>query len=268
MDLKQVQAAAEEIAKSAAEVLMRYFEGTVAMYTKSSKVDIVTEADRLSEQVIVAELTKLYPDHHIVGEEGGGMGAPIEEASYRWYVDPLDGTTNFANNIPVFCVSMGLTDTEMNPLVGVVYNPVTNELFSASKGNGTTLNGKPVHVSQKDELITCVLASGFPYDKYTDPNNNLDRWGKFLVQTRGLRRMGSAAIDCCYVAAGRFDGYWEAKLYPWDVLAGMLCVTEAGGTVTNYDGENPPEMILGRRVVISNGKIHQQMLDIINDTSV
>ncbi|PJF22332.1 MAG: inositol monophosphatase [Phototrophicales bacterium] len=264
MDLQSIQTTAEDIAKSAADVLMRYYHSGVSMHTKSSKVDIVTEADQLSEAVIVEALTTIYPDHHIVGEEGGGMGAPIEEATYHWYVDPLDGTTNFANHIPMFCVSMAMTDAEMNPLVGVVYNPVSGELFSAVKGGGATLNGQPIHVSEKDELTACVLASGFPYDKYTDPDNNLDLWGKFLVRTRGLRRMGSAALDCCYVAAGRFDAYWEAKVYPWDVLAGMLCVTEAGGTVSDYRGDNPPCMVMGRRVVVSNGKIHDAMLQVIN----
>src|SRR5690606_14541959 len=162
-------------------------------------VDVVTEADSASEALIVERLQAEFPDHHIVGEEGGGQGAKIDGAAYRWYVDPIDGTTNFANHIPMFSVSLALSDAQMNPLVGVIFSPAPQDLFSASKGNGATLNGNRLHVSEKNTLRECVVASGFPYDKYTSSENNLREWGAFLVQTRGLRRFGSAALDCAYV---------------------------------------------------------------------
>lgn len=263
LDLSVVRAAAEAIARKVGDgVLMRYFREGFAVMTKSTAVDVVTEADKAAEDVIVSDLTDRFPEHHIVGEEGGGMGAPVETAAYRWYVDPIDGTTNFANHIPFFSVSLALTDAQMNPLVGAVYHPAAGEMFSAAKGDGATRNGERLHVSEKTELISCVLASGFPYDKYTDPANNLDQWGRFLVKTRGLRRLGSAALDCCFVAAGRLDGYWESKLYPWDVMAGMLCVTEAGGRVTDYGG-GPVDLTNDRRVVASNGHIHDAMIAVL-----
>jgi myo-inositol-1(or 4)-monophosphatase len=265
-NLTDIRHIAETIAREAGDIVMNYYGTGFKQATKATQIDIVTEADEASEKHIVHRLTTTYPDHHIVGEEGGGMGAPRAEAAYRWYVDPVDGTTNFANGIPVFAISLALTDADMNPLVGVVYNPAQDELFSAAKAHGATRNGERIYVSDKAVLQQCVLASGFPYDKYTDSENNLDRWGKFLVRTRGLRRMGAAALDCCYVAAGRFDGYWEAKVHPWDVLAGILCVTEAGGTISNYHGETPPGFVTEGRVVVSNGHIHQQMLDVLAGT--
>jgi myo-inositol-1(or 4)-monophosphatase len=236
MDFNTIHDTATHIAHQSGDVLLRYFNQPHQENTKITAVDIVTEADTESEALIVAALRAAFPDHHIVGEEGGGMGAPAETAEYFWYVDPLDGTTNYANHLPIFSVSLALAGRDGRPLVGVVYNPVSGELFSAVRGQGATLNGKPLHVSAKDTLRNSVLASGFPYDKATDPDNNLNRWSAFLVRTRGLRRFGSAAIDLCYVAAGKFDGYWESKLNPWDALAGMLCVTEAGGKLSDYQG--------------------------------
>lgn len=262
-DLFHARDTAVQIARDAAAILLHYFEGPLNETTKKSPYDIVTEADQEAEKLISAALQTHFPDHHIVGEEGGGMGRAIEDAEYRWYVDPLDGTTNFANRIPMFCVSIALTDRAMQPLVGVVYNPVHQELFVAVRGQGATLNGKPIHVTKATELSQCVLASGFPYDKYTSEENNLKEWGRFLVCTRGLRRMGAAALDLAFVAAGRFDGYWEQKLNPWDCLAGMLCVTEAGGTVTDYTGGTPETMASAGKLVASNTHIHQQMLDVL-----
>lgn len=260
-----IQQTATQIAQEAGAILLDYFHKPHNEFIKGGLYDVVTDADRASETMIVQALTTAFPDHHIVGEEGGGTGAPIADAVYRWYVDPLDGTVNYANHIPVFAVSMALTGADMRPLVGVVYDPNRDELFSATVGAGATLNGTPIHVSQKAQLQTCVLASGFPYDKYTNPDNNLEQWGRFLVRSRGLRRMGSAAVDLCYVAAGRFDGYWEAKLNPWDCLAGILCITEAGGTVTDYQGGQGDVVYSGGRIVASNGRIHEQMVQILAD---
>jgi myo-inositol-1(or 4)-monophosphatase len=196
-----------------------------------------------------------------VAEEGGGSGASAEEAEYFWYIDPVDGTTNFANNIPYFAVSIAMADRHMNPLVGVVLNPVYNELFSAARGYGATLNGKTLHVSSAETLNKSILCTGFPYSRVTNPDNNLNRWANFLPRVRDLRRFGSAALDLCFVAAGRFDGYWESWLNPWDCMAGMICVLEAGGTITDYSGGT--KNLNGSQLVVSNGRIHAQMLDVI-----
>lgn len=254
-----------EIARRAADVVMDRYSGPLEQTVKGSPYDIVTEADKASEAVIVRDLQAAYPDHHIVGEEGGGMGADYATAPYRWYVDPIDGTTNFANHIPMFAISIAVTDRDSVPLAGVVYNPASGELYAAAQGHGATLNGQPIHVSGATDLRQCVLASGFAYDKYTDPDNNVAEWGAFLVRTRGLRRFGSAALDLCYVAAGRFDGYWEQKLSPWDCMAGLLMVREAGGQVSDYAGNPAPTEYLKGRVVASNGHVHQAMLDVIAD---
>ncbi len=263
LNLVDALATAREIAEEAGREVMRFWHNGFSQSTKSSAVDVVTEADQAVEVLIVKRLLAAFPQHHIIGEEGGGAGVPIEKAEYHWYVDPIDGTTNFANHIPVFAISLALTDADMNPLVGVVYNPVNGELFCAVKGGGATLNDVQICVSSDETLITCVLGSGFPYDKYTSPENNLNEWSRFLVRTRGLRRMGSAALDCCYVACGRFDGYWEQKVKPYDVLAGLLCVTEAGGTVSDYHGNDTPGFLNGGRVVVSNGRIHAEMVRVL-----
>lgn len=252
-----------EIAMAAGNVLLRHFETPVEQQTKSSNIDLVTAADTASEQTIVAALSERYPDHHIVGEEGGSMGAAADSAHYHWYVDPLDGTTNFASRVPHFSVSIALTDAQRVPLVGVVYEPTRDELFAAYRGGGATLNGQPISVSQTEQLIQAVVVSGFGYDKATNPDNNLKQWGDFLVRTRGIRRFGSAALDFCYVAAGRFDGYWERSLNPWDALAGMLIVQEAGGRVTDYTGGASPQTGYDGRFLASNGLLHQAMLGVL-----
>ena len=267
LDLLEIKTIAEDIAMQAAERLMEHFGGHLDQLTKATVFDVVTQADQEAEAVIVSELTRHFPQHHIVGEEGGGMGAPIESAEYRWYVDPLDGTSNFANAIPVFSVSIALTDHTMQPLIGVVYDPTRKEMFAAIAGNGTTLNDEPVRVSVATALESGIFASGFPYDKATNPDNNLKQWSAFVTRTRGMRRMGSAALDLCYVAAGRFDGYWEINLNPWDCLAGGLCVREAGGIVSDYAGNESPEIFSGKRIVASNGKLHPLMLSLLNNPS-
>ncbi|MCB9451292.1 MAG: inositol monophosphatase [Anaerolineaceae bacterium] len=265
MQLKLIQETTEAIARQAGAILLHYFDQPHQENTKMTNIDMVTEADTAAEAVIVAALREAFPDHHIVGEEGGGMGAPAETADYFWYVDPLDGTTNYANNLPIFSVSMALAGRDAHPLVGVVYNPVADEMFSAVRGGGATLNGRPLQVSTKPTLQASLLGSGFPYDKATDPDNNLNRWGAFLVRSRGLRRLGSAALDMCYVASGRFDGYWEGKMNRWDFLAGMLCVLEAGGRVTDYSGGEGDTLMSGKQVLASNGLIHDQMLAVIRE---
>ncbi|MCL4253139.1 MAG: inositol monophosphatase [Anaerolineae bacterium] len=261
LDLSAVLSTATTVARDAGKILMSHFERPLTITTKSSPYDVVTQADAEAEAFILKTVAQLYPDHHLIAEESGESGGT---GAYNWVIDPLDGTVNFAHSLPVFSVSIALTDAEMTPLVGVVYNPVADELFSAVKGGGAFLNDQPIRVSDTRTVGEALLASGFPYDKSTDPDNNLMQWGKFLIQARGLRRLGSAALDLCYVAAGRFDGYWEAKLKLWDFMAGLLIVQESGGTVTDYRGGVGLPMIRGARLVASNGHLHQQMIDILD----
>lgn len=260
LDLSTVLSTATTVARDAGKILMSYFERPLTIATKSSPYDVVTQADAQAEAFILNALAEAYPDHHRIAEESGESGAM---GAYHWVIDPLDGTVNFAHGLPVFSVSIALADDQMNPLVGVVYNPVADELFAAVKGGGAFLNDRPIRVSDTRTVGEALLASGFPYDKSTDPDNNLAQWGKFLIEARGLRRLGSAALDLCYVAMGRFDGYWEAKLKLWDFMAGILIVEEAGGTVTDYRGGVGLPMIRGARLVASNGHIHHQMLAIL-----
>lgn len=265
LDLLAIQANAVAIARQAGDVLRGYFDKPHTEGTKATSIDIVTEGDTASEALIVKALQAAYPEHHIVSEEGGGSGTAIESAAYRWYVDPLDGTTNFANNIPFFSISLALTDTQRRPLVGVVYNPITDELFTAAQGQGAFLNGRRLQVSQTNSLGKSVLVSGFPYDKATNADNNLREWAAFLVQVRGIRRMGSVALELGYVAASRFDGLWEQRLNSWDVLAGLLCVQEAGGRISDYQGE-ATQLYTGKQIVATNGHIHAEMLKILEET--
>jgi len=255
-----------DIALGAGNILLEGFEKPHEHTTKTGSIDIATEADKAAEEYIVGELLKHFSDHHIVGEEGGGQGAPIEEAEYLWFVDPIDGTTNYANHIPHFCTSIALTDTNRVPQVGVIYNPISDETYSAIRGQGATLNGQAIAVTHKEELIQCVLASGFGYDKARNPNNNAKQWADFLVKTRGVRRFGSAALDFAYVASGRFDGYWERSLNPWDVMAGVLLVEEAGGKVTDYRGGDQPQFDEDGRYIASNGHIHEAMIQVIAES--
>lgn len=266
MDTAQILQHATRIAREAGQMLLQYSQQGVSRETKSTTIDIVTEADRKTEAYVNREIERLYPAHHIVGEEEGDRGADASEADFVWYVDPLDGTTNYASEIPHYCVSLALTDANRQPLVGVVYEPTRDELYSAVKGDGAHLNGEALAVSTADDLLQCVVASGFAYDKHTNPDNNIAQWQAFMLKTRGIRRIGSAALDLAYVAAGRFDGYWERSLNPWDALAGMLLVQEAGGIVTDYEGGNQPQWTADGRYVASNGHIHEAMLAVIRES--
>ncbi len=224
-------------------------------------VDLVTEADRASEAFIVESLERAFPSHHIHGEEGGGKGAPKATAAYHWYIDPLDGTTNFAHGLPQYSVSIALVGPE-GMLLGVVYDPVRDERFSAARGMGAHLNGAPIHVSQTPKLAQALVATGFPYNRWTAEDDNTAEWRRFMKRTQGVRRLGSAALDLCYVAMGRLDLFWEKHLSPWDVLGGALIVEEAGGRVTDFDGGRPEPEHLGARVVATNGLIHGEALEV------
>jgi len=219
--------------------------------------NLVTEVDRASEEVIIDVLRKAYPGCDILAEESGpaAQGSP-----FRWIVDPLDGTTNYAHGFPWFAVSIAL-ETEGKVRVGVIYHPMMNELFTAVLGEGARLNGRVISVSRRRPLGECLLATGFPYDRTRTNENNFRNFIEFQLAARGVRRAGAAALDLAYVAAGRLDGYWECKLHPWDVAAGKLLVEEAGGSVTNHAGE--PYVLTDHRILASNGLVHREMLEIL-----
>jgi myo-inositol-1(or 4)-monophosphatase len=218
-------------------------------------VDLVTEADRASERLIVEKLRETFPNHGIYGEEGTRARL---DAEYRWYVDPLDGTTNFAHGFPYFCVSLGLErrrpglrpDEDGEIIAGVIYQPVHNELFVAEKGSGAYLNGRKLQVSKTAQLQEALLATGFPSHKRHE-NPNIHFYQQLTLRSHGVRRAGAAALDLAYTAAGRFDAYWEFNLNPWDTAAGALMVTEAGGTMTGFEGA--PFKLDSREILATNG---------------
>lgn len=266
LDLQAACATAQTLAKQAGALLREALELPLTIDYKAA-TDMVTQFDRQSEALIVAGIRAAYPDHAIVGEEGGGTGQstapePTAPEPFCWYIDPLDGTTNFTHRLPHFAVSIGLAGADGAPVVGVVYNPSRDECFSAIKGGGAWLNGKSIHVSAVDQIEQALLVGGFPYDKWSSADNNSEEWNSFLLRTQGLLCSGSAALDLSYVAAGRVEGFWEPRLHPWDVMAGMLIVTEAGGRVSNYRGLMDG-VYEGQRIVASNGLIHERMLTII-----
>jgi myo-inositol-1(or 4)-monophosphatase len=217
------------------------------------EVDLVTETDKRSEAIVVSRLRREFPDHRIVAEEGssGAAGA----SRYEWHVDPLDGTTNFAHGYPCFAVSIGLLE-DGKPLVGVVFNPVSDELFSAARGEGAFLNQKPIHVSDIKKLATSLVSTGFPTHNRAS-NLNIHYYWQFTLRSHGVRRDGSAALDLCSVACGRFDAFWEFGLNSWDTAAGILMITEAGGAVTDLRGAwyRPG----GPELLVTNGHIHAEM---------
>lgn len=254
------------IIMDAGNILLRGYHDSTQEITKTSAIDIVTETDRESEVFIIGALMRHFPSHHIVGEEGGGAGADKASAPYRWYVDPIDGTVNFAHRIPHFCISIALAGADDVPVLGMIYDPMRDELYSAYAGGGATMNHERLQVSQRQSLGESVLASGFGYDKHTTPDNNLAQWGAFVKQVRGVRRMGSAALDFAYIASGRYDGYWERSLNPWDAMAGIVLVREAGGRVTDYRGGERPQDDPRGRYTVSNGRIHDAMLAVLHET--
>lgn len=262
MDLQAVRAAVESIAREAGAAVMAFYDQPHQEITKSNIYDVVTEGDQASEAVIVRRLRETFPQYPIFSEEGGGGGDSIA-ADFAWYVDPVDGTTNFANNIPFFSVSIALAARDLTPVVGVVYNPVYGELFSAARGFGADFNGRAMHVSRQADLSRSVLSSGFPYQRHSLADNNLPQWQAMLMEARDLRRFGSAALDLAFVAAGRLDGFWEKHIHSWDCLAGLLMVQEAGGRTTDYDGGSA-QLYTGAAIVATNGLIHDRVLEVLN----
>jgi len=220
-------------------------------------VNLVTEADRLSEDAIIKIIRKDFPEHDILTEESIGYE---KESDYKWIIDPLDGTTNYAHGFPVYCISIAL-EKEGEIILGVVYNPVLDELFVAEKNKGAFLNGKKIQVSTQRELSRSLLATGFPYDIRESRVNNLDHFENFALKAQAIRRAGAAALDLCYLAKGIFDGFWELKLSPWDTAAGSLMVKEAGGKVTDFSGKR--FSIYQKNILATNGKIHTQMMNVL-----
>ncbi|HTZ95670.1 MAG TPA: inositol monophosphatase family protein [Terriglobales bacterium] len=240
------------IAREAGALLMENFQQNVKVEYKG-EADLVTIADRKSEALIRERIRQQWPTHDILGEEGGLQDTGSD---YRWYVDPLDGTTNFAHGFPVFCVSMAL-EYKGEVIAGVVFDPTRDELFAAEKGSGARLNDRPIHVSKTTNLAECLVATGFPSHK-RHKNPNIFFYHHITLRTHGVRRAGSAALDLCYVACGRFDAFWEFKLNPWDTAAGVLLVEEAGGKVTDFAGG--PFQLNSKETLASNRLVHSALL--------
>lgn len=247
-----------ETARDAGHILLEKFGRTIDIQ-KKGEINLVTEADLASEALIIERIKSYYPKHAILAEEAGEAVVMGSENSWKWIIDPLDGTTNYAHGYPCFCVTIAL-EHEGEIVIGVTYDPTRNELFAAEKGQGATLNGKTVRVSKTDKLGDSLIVTGFPYFFKSTPNFE-HHLTEFLKAARGVRRDGSAAIDMAYVACGRFDGFWEEGLNPWDVAAGKLLIEEAGGQLSYYDGS--PFSIYKPPILASNGRIHSQMLDVL-----
>jgi myo-inositol-1(or 4)-monophosphatase len=249
-----------EAAEAGAEQLRKYFGQSYQISNKEGLNNLVTEADHASERVIVETIRRYFSDHSILGEEGGALQ---NAGSFKWIIDPIDGTINFANNIPICCVSIGV-EHEGKMVAGVVFNPFMHELFIAEKGKGATLNGSKIYVSTQPQVEKSCLVTGFPYTYLDQPNGPLEVFERLIRKGIPVRRLGSAAIDLCWVAAGRFDGFYEHHLQPWDSAAGFLIVEEAGGKVTNFEGKefSPYQP----KIVATNGVIHNELLQWIQGT--
>jgi myo-inositol-1(or 4)-monophosphatase len=251
--------AAVEISRNAGAILLSGFRSETTVVSYKSRTDLVTNKDKESEEYIVSAIRSKFSGHSIVAEEGSGKETDSE---FIWYVDPLDATNNYAHGIPFFCVSIGVySRVEKGIVCGAVFDPCHNEMFHAEKGKGAFCNGLPVKVSGISDLGIALLATGFPYAKDDMEKNNLKEFSRFLPGIQCIRRLGSAALDLCYVASGRVDGFWEPLLKSWDTAAGSLIVQEAGGTVTRYDGSKyDPEY---PQILASNGLLHNRMIEII-----
>lgn len=250
----------ELLARRSGELLLERMSQQRTIGFKSTDRDIVTDADRASEHWLVETIRDQYPDHAILGEEGTGDLSLLQQTGYTWVIDPLDGTVNYTQQLPFFCVSVGLLK-DGKPHAAAVYAPRLDEMYKACIGEGATLNNQAIQVSQTKTLQDAVIATGFPYDKHLSERDNLHNFALFTKKVRGIRRMGAAALDLCFVASGRLDGYWEEKLHPWDMAAGILIVQEAGGTVTNYSDQTP--RLEDGHIIASNGPLHTTMKELL-----
>jgi myo-inositol-1(or 4)-monophosphatase len=252
-------ATAIEAVLRAGEVQLARF-GQAMRVEKKGAIDLVTEIDIEVERGFRAMIAERFPDHEVLGEEFGSADDQAHVPRFCWVFDPIDGTTNYAHGLPIFCSSLAL-EVEGEPIVAAVYDPNRKELFTAERGKGAWLNGQPMRVSAAATVIDSLLVTGFHYDVQKDPGDVIALFGAFISRARAVRRLGSAALDLCYVAAARFDGFWEKKLQPWDVAGGALIVSEAGGQVTGMSGA--PYSSRGGSVLATNGRIHDEMLEII-----
>lgn len=249
----------ESLAREAGEILRAGFHQHNQIELKG-EIDLVTEIDRQSESFLLGAIADKFPTHRIISEETGGREG---SDGHVWYLDPLDGTTNFAHGLPIFSVSIGYGKVGA-PTLGVVFNPISAEMFSAEKGKGAWLNGSPIKAGSTTKLSRSLLVTGFPYDRFDNPDNNLTHFNKFTLQARGIRRLGSAALDLCNTACGRVDGYWEVRLEPWDLAAGTLIAREAGAVVSKIDGD--PDMLTAPySVLAANPGLYKEMLKVIGE---
>jgi myo-inositol-1(or 4)-monophosphatase len=261
-ELREALQLAQQLAREAGAIQRQRYETRLDVRSKSTSIDLVTEVDHACEELIVAGIRRHRPDDAILAEEGSGDDRV--GAEWRWIIDPLDGTVNFAHGYPRFCVSIGV-EHRGERSVGVVYDPLLDEEYCAVRGRGAMRNGRRIHVSERDALADALLATGFAYDVRKSARDNVDHFGSLVKRARALRRDGSAALDLCYVAAGRIDGYWELRLHPWDVAAGLLMVEEAGGRTSDTRGGSAPAS--GEEVVASNGRIHSELLAVLGEAS-
>ena len=259
--MKEILELAVSIALEVGKIQRDRYDEPHTIETKSSPIDLVTEVDQLSEKRVLERLDAARPDDAVLTEESAGRDG---SSGLRWIVDPLDGTTNYAHGFPHFAVSIGVERDGVRE-VGVVYDAMKEELFTATRGGGAFLNGRPIHVSTETELRGALLATGFAYDVHDAEVDNLEYFSRFIKRAQAVRRAGSAALDLAYVACGRFDGFWELSLHPWDVAAGILIIEEAGGRVTDLYGGTPDPS--GQTCVATNGPLHETMLDVIRQTA-
>jgi myo-inositol-1(or 4)-monophosphatase len=260
MDFQAILDKTVIIAQQAGAIPRAYFSRPFQQFMKGDK-DIVTDADRDTEGFLFDALKKAFPDIGIVGEEGSDY---LPDAEYRWYIDPIDGTTNFAHRLPHFSVSIGLADWDNVPLLGVIYDPMRDECFAARHGGGATMNGHAIAVSEVDSLEAAVISTGFPYDRRSNSHNLYEVFQKMSLEAQSVRDIGSSALDFCWTAIGRLDGYWEGSLNRWDCYAGIVILEEAGGKVTDYHGGVDGLRAEKIATVASNGRIHGRMLELIN----
>lgn len=251
-ETRELRQFAAELAREAGKVLKQGFNRKLAIRYKG-RIDPVTQFDLKAEKVITSRIKKLYPDHAILAEEGTAV---ISTSPYRWVIDPLDGTVNYAHGFPMYCVSIAV-EYEQRAVAGAVYDPERDEMFTAGLSLGSSLNGRKVHVSKETRLDRSLLATGFSYKVSTERKNNLGLFARMVKTAQAVRRPGSAALDLCWLACGRIDGFWELKLLPWDTAAARLLVEEAGGRVTRLHGG--PYSIFDGDILVSNGRIHRAM---------
>lgn len=257
-DINKLKEVMFKAAEEAAAIISSYYNTNFEIGRKKEYNDLVTEVDKKSEAKIIQIIYENFPDHNVLGEEGGDLE---KKSDYVWIVDPIDGTVNFAHAVPIFCVSIAL-EYKKEVILGIVYNPIMHEKFWAQRGEGAYLNDKQIHVSEIEDLKDSLLVTGFPYDANTNSDHCLDHFINFVKLGLPVRRLGSAAIDICYLACGRFEGFWEVNLNPWDVASAYLILLESGGKITDFDGGK--YSIYNKQILASNGrKVHGEMIAVI-----